>query len=102
VSCHGGADFTDSAGGVLHNVGTIKPSSGQRLGQPLTGIDTPTLKGLWQTAPYLHDGSAPTVLDVLTTANPSGQHGATASLTATQRQQLVDFLLQIDESEPAP
>jgi DNA-binding beta-propeller fold protein YncE len=101
-TCHGGADFTDSASGALHDVGTIKASSGRRLGQTLTGLDTPTLKGLWATGPYLHDGSAATLLDVLTTANPSGLHGSTASLTAAQRQQLVDFLLQIDETEPAP
>src|SRR5687767_4387980 len=41
-SCHGGEAFTDSAFGVMHDVGTLKPSSGQRLGAPLTGLDTPT------------------------------------------------------------
>jgi cytochrome c peroxidase len=101
-SCHGGPDFTDSASGALHDVGTLKPSSGQRLGQPLTGLDTPTLKGVWQTGPYLHDGSASTFLAVLTTANPDGRHGNTASLTDAERQQLVSYLRQIDESEPAP
>jgi hypothetical protein len=79
-------------------VGTLKPSSGRRLGQPLTGLDTPTLKGLWQTAPYLHDGSAATLTAVLTTANPSGRHGDTASLSTTERQQLEAYLRQIDDS----
>jgi DNA-binding beta-propeller fold protein YncE len=102
ASCHSGADFTDSATGVRHDVGTIKPSSGRRLGQPLTGIDTPTLKGLAQTAPYLHDGSAATLMDVLTTANPAGRHGNTASLTAAERQQLVAYLLQIDDAGSPP
>jgi YVTN family beta-propeller protein len=97
-SCHSGADFTDSATGVLHDVGTIKASSGKRLGGPLTGIDTPTLRGVWDSAPYLHDGSAATLMDVLTTANPAGLHGAASSLTAAQRQQLVSYLLQIDDS----
>jgi hypothetical protein len=100
-SCHGGPDFTDSASGVQHDVGTLKPSSGRRLGQPLTGLDTPTLKGVWQTGPYLHDGSAATFLAVLTTANPDGRHGNTASLTDAERQQLVAYLRQIDEGEPA-
>jgi hypothetical protein len=77
--CHKGRNFTDSTVGtvvaanpfapaageiVLHDVGTIKPTSGTRLGGgpgSLVGIDTPTLKGLWQTAPYLHDGSAATL-----------------------------------------
>ncbi len=98
-SCHAGAEFTDSSSALLHNVGTIKTASGKRLGQTLTGLDTPTLKGIWQTAPYLHDGSAPTLLDVLTTQNPSGAHGNVASLNATQRQQLVAYLQQIDELE---
>jgi hypothetical protein len=81
-------------------VGTIKPSSGRRLGQPLTGLDTPTLRGLWSTAPYLHDGSAATLLDVLTTQNSTGAHGATGALTAAQRDQLVAYLKQIDDDEP--
>jgi YVTN family beta-propeller protein len=101
VSCHSGADFTDSASGVLRDVGTIKASSGKRLGATLTGFDTPTLKGLWDTAPYLHDGSAATLLDVLTTANPAGRHGTTAGLNATQLSQLVAYLQQIDDSVDA-
>ena len=50
----------------LDNVGTIKqPSSGQRLGATLTGIDPPTLRDVWATAPYLHDGSAATLADAV-------------------------------------
>jgi cytochrome c peroxidase len=101
VSCHSGSDFTDSASGVLRDVGTIKASSGKRLGATLTGFDTPTLKGLWDTAPYLHDGSAATLLEVLTTANPAGRHGTTAGLNATQLSQLVAYLQQIDDSVDA-
>ena len=37
----------------------------------LDGLDTPTLLGLWASAPYLH-GSASTSLEVLTTANGAG------------------------------
>ncbi|HEY0821083.1 MAG TPA: PKD domain-containing protein, partial [Rhizobacter sp.] len=97
ASCHSGTDFTDSASGVLHDVGTIKASSGRRLGATLTGLDTPTLKGLWDTAPYLHDGSAATLMDVITTANPGNRHGSTSALTPTQRAQLVAYLQQIDD-----
>ncbi len=92
-SCHAGTEFTD---GQRHNVGTIKPSSGGRLGGPLDGIDTPTLRGLWATAPYLHDGSAPTLRDVLTTANPTGQHANVSSLTSAQIDQLVEYLSEIE------
>ena len=31
----------------------------------LTGIDTPTLRDVWATAPYLHDGSAATLADAV-------------------------------------
>ncbi|MFO1220580.1 MAG: PA14 domain-containing protein [Burkholderiaceae bacterium] len=61
AACHGGTAFTISASNNPRNIGTIKPSSGQRLGGALTGIDVPTLRDVWATAPYLHDGSAPTL-----------------------------------------
>jgi PKD repeat protein len=99
ATCHQGAEFSDSAAANLHDVGTLRPTSGSRLGGPLTGIDTPTLKGIWETAPYLHDGSASTLLDVLTTRNPAGLHGATLGLAAAQREALVAYLQQIDELE---
>jgi mono/diheme cytochrome c family protein len=99
--CHAGAAFTDSeflapADPLLHDVGTITIASGQRLGMPLVGLDTPTLRELWNSPPYLHDGSAPTVRDVLTTSNPDGLHGATADLTAQELDQLVAYLLELE------
>jgi YVTN family beta-propeller protein len=98
--CHVGKDFTDSKRGMVHDVGTIKPSSGSRSGKPLLGIDTPTLLGVWETAPYLHDGSAPTIRDVLTTANPKDAHGFTSSLSPKELDQLVAYLMQIDSELP--
>ncbi|MCK5942227.1 MAG: hypothetical protein KAI24_09690, partial [Planctomycetes bacterium] len=61
ASCHSGPAFSDSAFGGAHDVGTIGPASGQASGGPLTGLDTPTLRGLWASAPYLHGGSAATL-----------------------------------------
>ena len=70
AACHSGSTLTDSSSGTvtLHNVGTLRTTSGNRRGQTLTGIDTPTLKGLWNTAPYLHDGSAATLEEVFRVA----------------------------------
>lgn len=99
-SCHKGDDFTDSSEGVLHDVGTLTELSGQRLGAELTGLDTPTLLGIWQTPPYLHDGSAPTLRDVLTTRNAEGAHGQTAGLSEAELDQLVAYLQQIDAGLP--
>ena len=43
--------------------------------------------------------TAATLMDVITTANLNDMHGHTSDLTDKERQQLVDYLLQIDESE---
>jgi DNA-binding beta-propeller fold protein YncE len=99
-SCHSGEDFTDSAGENLHDVGTLSELSGSRLGGELTGIDTPTLLGIWQTAPYLHDGSAATLRDVLTTRNAEGRHGNASGLTEQALDELVAYLLQVDLGLP--
>ncbi|MGF1453674.1 MAG: PKD domain-containing protein [Opitutales bacterium] len=67
MSCHSGPDYTDSMVGLgnLHDVGTIRSTSGQRLDSgPLPGVDTPTLLGVWNTAPYLHDGAARSLSEV--------------------------------------
>lgn len=101
-SCHAGAAFTDSGNGLMHDVGTLAESSGQRLGSTLTSLDTPTLRGLWRGGPYLHDGSAASLEDVLVGANPDDAHGAVSTLDANQIQQLIAFLRQIDASETAP
>ncbi len=106
ATCHAGAALTDSAWEAdgaprLHDVGTLTPASGQRLGGPLPGLDTPTLHGLWDSAPYLHDGSAPTLEAVLTIRNPADQHGTTSQLTAAQIADLVAFLLSLD-GRPLP
>jgi hypothetical protein len=57
---------------------------------------------VWETAPYLHDGSAATLLDVLTTQNTSNRHGNTTGLNATQQQQLVAYLQQLDNTGDVP
>ncbi len=93
-SCHGGTDFTDSAAGTLRNVGTIKPSSGTRLGTALTGIDSPTLRDAWATAPYLHDGSAPTLQAAISAHN-------TFTLNATDLANVSEFVRQIGREEAA-
>jgi DNA-binding beta-propeller fold protein YncE/cytochrome c peroxidase len=94
-------DFITPQGFLVHDVGTLAPSAGKRMGDTLLGIDTPTLKGIWETGPYLHDGSAATLMDVITTANAGDRHGTTSHLTATQKDQLVAFLRQLDDGPPA-
>lgn len=96
-TCHAAPGFTDSgfeSPGVprLHDVGTLGPGSGSRLGEALTGIDTPTLRGVWHQPRLLHDGSA-TLREVITTRNASDQHGTTSTLSSTQLDDLEAYLL---------
>ena len=102
TACHSGPDFTDSTSGFLHEVGTLKGTSGRRLGRKLEGLDTPGLRGIWQTAPYLHDGSAPTLAALLSSARVRGRHGDLRGATAAQLRDLEAYLLQLDDREPAP
>ena len=90
-SCHLGVDFID---GQRHDVGTIQLSSGTGIGMPLPGVgfDTPTLKGVWAAAPYLHNGQAQTLDDVLLIPG----HGTAGALSNEDRALLIDYLLQID------
>lgn len=100
ADCHPAPTYTDSAWLApgqprLHDVGTLTDLSGQRLGDTLIGLDTPTLRGVFATPPYLHDGSAPTLRDVVTT-NSDDEHGVTSSLTAGQIDALVAFVASLD------
>ena len=54
---------------------------------------TPSLLNLWDTAPYLHDGRAATLHEVLTTHNRQDRHGRTSHLDSEQLHDLETFLL---------
>jgi cytochrome c peroxidase len=53
-------------------------------------FDTPTLRGLWATAPYMHDGVAQTLEEVLTRTDPV--HSVASKLTDQQLADLIAFL----------
>jgi DNA-binding beta-propeller fold protein YncE/mono/diheme cytochrome c family protein len=91
AACHGGRYYTDLK---TYDVGTRNGNDTR------PDFDTPTLAELWRTAPYLHDGSAATLRDVLTTRNAGDRHGKTSSLTRAQLDDLVQYLLELEP--PAP
>ncbi len=101
ASCHSGSAFTDSAAYPRHDVGTLTSASGKRLGLDLDGLDTPTLRGLWKNAPYLHDGSAATLTEVLVDKDLSGKHGKLFHRSPVEIAQLVAYLNSIDDLEPS-
>ncbi len=91
ATCHSGPYYTDSSlqkPYKLHDIGTSNDPS-ERMG-PL--YDTPTLLGIYRTAPYLHDGKAATLREVLTKFNPKDEHGKTSHLNPAQIDDLVAFL----------
>lgn len=107
-SCHGGPNWTLSAlpgpvgslgadgaaavSEVLRDVGTFDPTA-DVLGAD--GFDVPTLLGLHATAPYLHDGSAPTLTDVMADEAHAGR-----LLTGGEIEALSVFLLSIGTATP--
>ena len=85
--CHPEGLFTDLKS---YDVGTRG-----RTDRPEDSFDTPTLCEAWRTAPYLHDGSAATLREVLTTRNLSDRHGRTSHLTPLEIEELVAYLLSL-------
>jgi cytochrome c peroxidase len=85
ATCHSGDYLTDSGAGnptldlngpiLLHDIGTCQttgqfpdqPAADEVVGKMHTAcdFDTPTLRGIFATPPYFHDGSAATLRDVL-------------------------------------
>jgi YVTN family beta-propeller protein len=55
-------------------------------------FDTPSLVEVYRTGPYLHDGTAVTLRDVVTTHNPDDRHGRTSDLSEEEIDDLVAFL----------
>jgi len=58
-------------------------------------FDTPTLIEVWRTAPYLHDGRAVTIQEVLTKFNKNDRHGHTSELTDKEIEELATFVLSL-------
>jgi mono/diheme cytochrome c family protein len=109
AACHSGPRFTDSGqgnpglelGGAirLHDVGTCATGGAwpdnpgaDVANDPRTAcdFDTPSLSGIASSPPYLHDGSAPTLRDVL--ERTRGRMGDISSLSADDEAALVEFL----------
>lgn len=100
AKCHTGPYFTDSSLKKpynLHDVGTGDDPR-EKMGPK---FDTPTLVSLYRTGPYLHDGRAKTLRDVLTTCNKDDKHGKTSHLKPAEIDELVAFLKSLPY-EPLP
>jgi cytochrome c peroxidase len=87
ADCHVSGLFTDLA---PHDVGTRAAYD-----RPTDEFYTPTLIEVWRTSPYLHNGSAATMRDVLTTCNSNGEHANTQGLSEQEMNDLCEYVLSL-------
>jgi hypothetical protein len=87
VTCHPAPLYTDKQ---THNVGTAGPD--EKIGP---AYDTPSLRGLYDSAPYLHDGSAATLHAAITYPSAGNEHDLRGVLTEAQMQDLIAYLLAL-------
>ena len=84
AKCHPGPLLTNLQ---MYDVGTSRP-----FDQGALRFDTTSLTELWRTPPYLHDGSAVTIREVLVEQNTKDKHGVTSKLTPAQLDDLTAYL----------
>ena len=89
-SCHRQPFYIDMK---LHDVGTGVASKEKNSHGRGTKFDTPSLRGIWMTAPYFHDGSAETLEDVL-------QVGTTHNISFKMNEQEIADLITFLKSLP--
>ena len=100
--CHPPSLYTDSGqkneqgNFVRHNVGTWRKGEDEALQL----LDTPSLLGLRQSEPYLHDGRALTLESVFTHHNPDNRHGYTSNLSDYDIHCLSEFLRYLEPEGP--
>jgi cytochrome c peroxidase len=107
AKCHSGPYYTDSnfaatarqdrAAFKLHDVGTGNDDPTEKIGPK---FDTPTLIGIYRTAPYLHHGKAATLREVLVEQNRDDKHGRTSHLKPADLDDLVEFLKSLPYELP--
>jgi mono/diheme cytochrome c family protein len=88
ASCHVGARLTDNNSGVLHDPSETGMDPAYAARTINKKYRTTPLRGLWQHAPYFHDGSAKTLRDVVEHYNRVRNLG----LSAGQKKDLVEYL----------
>ncbi len=88
AGCHSGPHFTD-ANKRLHPPSASAAAETLYVTRSATGMyRTTPLRGLWQHAPYFHDGSAATLADVVEAYNTKQK----LRLTSRQKDELVEYL----------
>jgi YVTN family beta-propeller protein len=85
-TCHTPPLYTDLQ---LHDVGTGDPTNVKNSHGRGTNFDTPSLRGIWLTAPYFHDGSAATLHQVLRAGTT---HNVSDNIDDSELKALINFM----------
>lgn len=85
-TCHSAPLYTDLK---LHDVGTGDLNKEKNSHGRKTRFDTPSLRGIWMTAPYFHDGTAENIEAVLSTGTI---HDISDKINESELKALIDFL----------
>ncbi|HEU4564368.1 MAG TPA: hypothetical protein VFS05_06965 [Gemmatimonadaceae bacterium] len=88
ASCHTGPHFTDVNEGILHDPAETGMDPAYALRTVEKKYRTTPLRALWQHAPYFHDGSAATLVDVV----EHYDRVLSLHLSARQKTDLVEYL----------
>ncbi len=89
ASCHSGDAFTDATQGKLHPAEATAAADKDYVMRSATQQwRTSPLRGVWQHAPYFHDGSAATLADVVNAYDTKNKLG----LTSAQKADLAEYL----------
>lgn len=84
AECHAPPAFT--------NLGLVEGSTLFPSYPGPEALDVPSLRGVWRSAPYLHDNRADTLKAVLVRENPDNAHGSTKDLSEQELTDLIFFL----------
>jgi YVTN family beta-propeller protein len=83
ITCHNGPNFSHF---LMSHVGTLKENDDPTM------FDAPNLNNVYESAPYLHDGSAATLEEIWTKFNDYDNHGYANDMTKDQLNDLVEYL----------
>ena len=89
-TCHPPPYFTNLQ---MTDVGTLADSD-----DPMK-FDVPQLNNVYESAPYLHDGIAPTLEEIWTKFNDHDEHGVANDMLKNELNDLVEYLKSIGDAE---
>ncbi len=89
-TCHPPPYFTNLE---MTDVGTLADSDDPMM------FDVPQLNNVYESAPYLHDGKAPTLEEIWTKFNDNDEHGVANDMLKDELNDLVEYLKSIGDAK---